>query len=78
MVAQILVVDDDPVQRRLLKHAIEQHGHEPHMAENGRVGLEYLKDVADRIDVVVLDLMMPEMNGWNSWQPLPISARTFR
>lgn len=63
MVAQILVVDDDPVQRRLLKHAIEQHGHEPHMAENGRVGLEYLKDVADRIDVVVLDLMMPEMNG---------------
>ena len=63
MTSQILVIDDDPVQRRLLKHAIEMHGYEPHMAENGRVGIEYLKRVAERIDVIVLDLMMPEMDG---------------
>ena len=63
MTSQILVIDDDPVQRRLLKHAIEMHGYEPHLAENGRVGIEYIKRVAERIDVIVLDLMMPEMNG---------------
>ena len=63
MIPQILVIDDDPVQRRLLKHAVEQHGYQPHLQENGRAGLEYLKNVADRIDVIVLDLMMPEMNG---------------
>jgi DNA-binding NtrC family response regulator len=63
MVPQILVIDDDPVQRRLLKNAIERHGFEPRLAENGRVALEYLKDVSDRVDVIVLDLMMPEMNG---------------
>jgi DNA-binding NtrC family response regulator len=61
--AQILVVEDDPVQRRLLKNAVERAGHFPHMAENGRVGLEVLKRNSGQINVIVLDLMMPEMNG---------------
>ncbi|AYG67281.1 MULTISPECIES: sigma-54 dependent transcriptional regulator [unclassified Rhizobium] len=61
--AQILVVEDDPIQRRLLKNAIERHGHVAHLAENGRLGLEVLKRNSDQINVIVLDLMMPEMNG---------------
>ncbi|GAC1044415.1 sigma-54 dependent transcriptional regulator [Rhizobium sp. No.120] len=61
--AQILVVEDDPIQRRLLKNAIERHGHVAHLAENGRLGLEFLKRGNDQINVIVLDLMMPEMNG---------------
>lgn len=61
--AQILVVEDDPVQRRLLKNAVERHGHIAHLAENGRVGLEMLKSLSGQINVVVLDLMMPEMGG---------------
>ncbi|TCL69718.1 sigma-54 dependent transcriptional regulator [Rhizobium sp. BK251] len=60
---QILVVEDDPVQRRLLKNAIERHGHVAHLAENGRIGLEVLKRNSGQINVIVLDLMMPEMNG---------------
>jgi len=63
MTAQILVVDDDPVQRRLLKAAVERFGHVAHLAENGRVGLEFLKHNSGQINVVVLDLMMPEMDG---------------
>jgi DNA-binding NtrC family response regulator len=61
--AQILVVEDDPIQRRLLKNAIERHGHVAYLAENGRLGLEFLKRGNDQINVIVLDLMMPEMNG---------------
>ncbi|MBB6483849.1 sigma-54-dependent transcriptional regulator [Rhizobium lusitanum] len=61
--AQILVVEDDPIQRRLLKNAIERHGHVAHLAENGRFGLEVLKRNSEQINVIVLDLMMPEMNG---------------
>jgi DNA-binding NtrC family response regulator len=61
--AQILVVEDDPIQRRLLKNAIERYGHLPHMAENGRIGLDMLKRNSGQINVIVLDLMMPEMNG---------------
>src|SRR5690606_28968495 len=63
MIAQILVVDDDPVQRRLLKNALERHDHAVHLAENGLDGLEFLKRGGDQINVIVLDLMMPEMDG---------------
>ncbi|MBB3964781.1 MULTISPECIES: sigma-54 dependent transcriptional regulator [Rhizobium] len=61
--AQILVVEDDPVQRRLLKNAIERHGHVVHQAENGRIGLEMVKRGSGLYNVIVLDLMMPEMTG---------------
>lgn len=63
MAAHILVIDDDPVQRRLLKNMIERHGHVAHMAENGRAGLEVLDRKGGLINVILLDLMMPEMNG---------------
>lgn len=63
MIAQILVVDDDPIQRRLLKNAVERYGHAAHLAENGLVALEFLKRTATDINVIVLDLMMPEMDG---------------
>ena len=63
MNTHVLVIDDDPVQRRLLKHAVERYGHVPHVAENGRQGLESLARHGDKIGVIILDLMMPEMNG---------------
>jgi DNA-binding NtrC family response regulator len=59
----ILVVDDDPVQRRLLRAAIEKNGHVVELAENGHVALDYLKQHPADTRVIVLDLMMPEMNG---------------
>ena len=61
--AQILIVEDDPVQRRLLKNAVERHGYATLLAENGRLGLEVLKENSGRVNVIVLDLMMPEMGG---------------
>lgn len=63
MNAQILVVDDDPIQRRLLKNAVERHGEAVHLAENGAVALDFLKTHTTKIDVIILDLMMPEMDG---------------
>ncbi len=63
MIAQILIVDDDPIQRRLLKHAVERQGHAAHLAENGRVALEFLRNTSGVINVIILDLMMPEMDG---------------
>ncbi|MDE1157764.1 MAG: sigma-54 dependent transcriptional regulator [Neorhizobium sp.] len=63
MIAHVLVVDDDPIQRRLLKNAVERHGHVAHVAENGLAALEFLKHTSGPINVIVLDLMMPEMDG---------------
>src|SRR3954469_11486704 len=60
----ILIVDDDPVQRRLLEAMLRRFGYEPLVAENGEQALLRLR-AADgaRIDLVVLDLMMPDLGG---------------
>jgi DNA-binding NtrC family response regulator len=63
LTAHILVVDDDPVQRRLLKAAVESQGHVAHLAEDGEAGLEYFRLHRAEISVVLLDLMMPGLSG---------------
>jgi DNA-binding NtrC family response regulator len=63
MSAHILVVDDDPIQRRLLKNAVERQGYVAHLAENGKVALDFLSRTSGDVNVIVLDLMMPEMDG---------------
>jgi CheY-like chemotaxis protein len=58
----VLVVDDDVVVRQLFRRILEPEGHVVVEAENGRVALERLRDVSP--SVVLLDLMMPEMDGF--------------
>jgi class 3 adenylate cyclase len=58
----ILVVDDNRVNRLLLGRALEQLGHTVTFAENGRQGLEALRQRA--VDLVLLDIEMPEMDGY--------------
>lgn len=60
---RILIVDDDPVQRRLLKAAAERAGYVAELFENGRLALARLSNPGLQADAVVLDLMMPEMDG---------------
>src|SRR6267143_2618705 len=59
---RVLVVDDDPDIRELLFTALEDEGFEVVPAENGREALAIIKTF--RPDVIVLDLMMPVMDGW--------------
>ena len=58
----ILIVDDDPAQRRLLQAAVERNGFLTRAAENGAQAVEAVEKHAD-IDIVLLDLVMPGMTG---------------
>ncbi|HCK85312.1 MAG TPA: sigma-54-dependent Fis family transcriptional regulator, partial [Hyphomonadaceae bacterium] len=58
----ILIVDDDPAQRRLLQAAVERNGFHTRVAENGFQAVEAVEVHAD-IDAVMLDLVMPGMSG---------------
>lgn len=62
--AWILVIDDDPINRQMLTRLLEQDGYRVDTASNGRQGLEMLN--ADPFDVVLLDLVMPEMDGYEA------------
>jgi DNA-binding NtrC family response regulator len=62
MTARVLIVDDDPVQRRLLDNMVRQFGHEPAIAESGDKAAAMLTGT-ERFDCVVLDLVMPDLDG---------------
>jgi CheY-like chemotaxis protein len=60
----VLVVDDDPDIRDLLAEVLAGEGYQVAVAENGRVALERLRSGAPLPALVILDLMMPVMSGW--------------
>jgi len=61
--ACILVVDDDDSIRRMIRVTLRRDGYDVCEASNGREALESMR--AGRGDLVVLDLMMPEVSGWD-------------
>lgn len=64
--ARVLAVDDDDVIRSLLVMNLEMEGHEVLTAANGRAALERI--TADAPDLVLLDIMMPELSGYDVLQ----------
>lgn len=62
--SRILVVDDEPEITRFVQVALEQHGYQVKTASTGREALHYIMAAEDRHpDVIVLDVMMPELHG---------------
>ncbi|WP_170787649.1 adenylate/guanylate cyclase domain-containing protein [Ruegeria lacuscaerulensis] len=59
---QLLIVDDNKVNRLLLSRNVELLGHHATVAENGRVAMEMLS--RQSFDLVLLDIEMPEMDGF--------------
>ncbi len=60
--AKILIIDDQPSEVKMVKMALEQANYEVCYAYNGKEGLE--KAVQEKPDLIVLDVMMPEKDGF--------------
>ena len=64
MTATILIVDDDPVQRRLLEAMVRRFGYEVEVLDGGAAALARLEaGDAKSIDLLIVDLVMPEVDG---------------
>jgi adenylate cyclase len=70
--AKILVVDDTEMNRDMMCALLEADGHKSSVAVNGRIGLEMIK--AEPFDLVLLDVMMPEINGYQVLEQLKADA----
>ncbi|MGB8874611.1 MAG: adenylate/guanylate cyclase domain-containing protein [Desulfobaccales bacterium] len=75
----ILVVDDNEINRDLLSRYLERQGHTVQVADNGRQALEMI--ATGGFDLVLLDILMPELNGYQvlqhlkqseTWRDLPV------
>ncbi len=58
---KIAIIEDDQAISQMYRFKFEAEGYEVETAENGRLGLELIEQM--KPDIVLLDLMMPEMNG---------------
>lgn len=58
---RILVIEDEDMVRMTIKQILEKAGHEVDVASNGKHGLE--RQEANPADIVVTDIIMPEMDG---------------
>ncbi|MGI4853045.1 MAG: response regulator [Janthinobacterium lividum] len=59
----VLVIDDDPAQRELLRRFLEREGFAVRLASDGKSGLELARELVPR--AILLDVMMPQMDGWS-------------
>lgn len=77
--SQILLIEDDPFYREFLQAILTEGGFTVHLANNGREGLRLCQ--SQKIDLVITDIIMPEMDGLetilelgSSSHPTPIIA----
>jgi CheY-like chemotaxis protein len=81
--ARVLIVEDDETTRQMIRQILQAQGFTVSEAANGRVALEGLS--ADAPDVILLDLLMPEMDGFEflealhanaAWRQIPVLVLT--
>ncbi len=71
--AKILIVDDNP---KYLADALPMYGYEVAVATDGIQALKILSKDADNIHLVLLDVMMPNMNGWDTLKTIRTTEKT--
>lgn len=62
--AKILIVDDSPTEMHILKTTVESDGHTVITADNGELGVD--RAVAEKPDLILMDVVMPGMNGFQA------------
>jgi twitching motility two-component system response regulator PilH len=72
--ARVLIVDDSPTEIHVLKTMLEKNGYETLTAASGEEGVETAK--AEKPDVILMDVVMPGMNGFQATRQLTRDAQT--
>ena len=73
-IKRILICDDDPVILRLLQVNLELEGYDVLLAHHGEHAIEVA--TAERPDLVILDIMMPKLDGYQTCERLKASDKT--
>lgn len=72
--ANILVVEDNMDNYELVRIMLEYGGYETFLAVNGRDGVDAARE--QQPDLIVMDMMMPEMDGWHAVQKIKTDKTT--
>ncbi|MCV6615125.1 MAG: twitching motility response regulator PilH [Cellvibrionaceae bacterium] len=72
--ATVLIIDDSPTETHKLSGILSKHGHSVITAETGELGMDKAK--AERPDVVLMDIVMPGLNGFQATRQLTKAPET--
>jgi CheY-like chemotaxis protein len=72
--AKILLVEDNEMNRDMLSRRLERKGYEVDMAVDGRQGVDKAKTLA--YDLVLMDMSLPEIDGWEATRELRADPAT--
>jgi len=64
----VLLVEDDDDIREVIQEALERRGYVTHACEDGREALDHLQAIAIKPSLILLDMTMPTMSGWEFLQ----------
>jgi two-component system response regulator VicR len=70
----IVYIEDDPEMLDLVELILNRHGFEVHGAHGGREGIDLVHQ--EHPDLILLDLMMPDLDGWDVYQQLKAEPDT--
>ena len=73
-IKQILCIEDEPEMIDLIRIILNRHNFEVQGANGGREGLEKVKESPP--DLILLDLMMPDVDGWEVYQQIKADEKT--
>ena len=72
-IASVLIVDDNP---KFLQDALPMYGYDIQVATDGLEALKILSDEKSHFDIVLLDVMMPNMDGWDTLKAIRKNKKT--
>ncbi len=71
---KVLIADDEPLMRTILQHNVVLAGYDVIVAENGEKAMQKIKEVTP--DLIVVDLVMPDMNGFELCRQIRSNEQT--
>ena len=73
VLGKILIIDDNP---KLLEDALPMYGYEVKTATDGLLGLKILSEEKVPFDLILLDVVMPNLDGWETLKAIRESEKT--
>jgi two-component system cell cycle response regulator DivK len=72
--ARILLVEDNEMNRDMLSRRLQRKGYDVEIAVDGREGIE--RATSDPFDLILMDMSLPEIDGWEATRQLRASEQT--